>query len=172
MGRKKIEPAESALTGSSVRDEEAASTMKAMQWLQNMADTESAPIGKAWNLPAEYEHWHIVDLDFSVERHKMTYFQLKQMGYKDCPPAMRRYGCTHTPTKKYLMCPPAVKEMQKQIRRDKLRKVAHSLKNELDSQNKSLNMILGSSSSAEILHQSGGEDTLDNIQDQVRKTRA
>ncbi len=172
MGRKKIEPAEAALSGSSVRDEEAASTMKAMQWLQNMADANSAPIGKAWNLPAEYEHWHIVSLDLCVERHKMTYYQLKEMGYKDCPPTMRRYGVTHTPTKKYLMCPPQVKEIQKQIRRDKLRRVAHSLKNELDSQNNALNTMIGSQSSAEILHHSGGEDTLDNIQDEVRKTRA
>ena len=101
----------------------------------------------------------------------MTYFQLKEMGYKDCPPSMRRYGCTHTATKKYLMCPPAVKEIQQKIRQDKLRKVAHSLKNELDSQTTALNAMVGSQSTAEVMYQSSGEDTLDNIQDEVRKTR-
>ena len=172
MPRQKKDPSESALSGSNAREDEAASTMKAMQWLQNLADAQSAPIGKGWNVPAGYEDWHVVDLDFSVERHKMTYYQLKEMGYKDCPPDFRRYGVTHTATKKYLMCPPAVKKIQERIRMDKLKMVATSLKSELSQQNSSLNAMVGSHSSAEIIHQSGGEDTLDNIQNEVKKTRA
>jgi hypothetical protein len=102
----------------------------------------------------------------------MTYYQLLQMGYKECPPDFRRYGVTHTPTKKYLMCPPAVKKIQERIRMDKLKKVASSLKNELATQNSSINALVGRESSAEIIHHTGGEDTLNNIQSEVKKTRA
>ena len=172
MPKQKKDVSETTLSGSNARQDEAASTMKAMQWLQNMADAQSAPIGKGWNVPVGYEDWHVVDLDFSVERHKMTYYQLKEMGYKDCPPDFRRYGVTHTATKKYLMCPPAVKQIQQRIRMDKLRQVAGSLKNELQAQNHALNAMVGTHSSAEIVHQSGGEETLDKIQSEVKKTRA
>jgi hypothetical protein len=172
MPKNKKDPSESALSGTTAREEEAASTMKAMQYLSNLAAAQSAPIGRGWNIPAGYEDWHVVDLDFSVERHKMTYYQLLQMGYKECPPDFRRYGVTHTPTKKYLMCPPAVKKIQERIRMDKLKKVASSLKNELATQNSSINALVGRESSAEIIHHTGGEDTLNNIQSEVKKTRA